>query len=208
MQTLEFDIRLEAKDYLRFILLHRRRAFGWAFRPTVLFFGALFVIYLVYVLCCWVLPLFGMGGRLPPLEPSFFLPLGAPVLVVLAYGLSYLSIRSQIRRNPKLTEPIHYSVGPQGLDLSARTWTAHHDWSNILRVAEPKRYFFLYILEAQALVVPKRCLTSELEASLRELLAERVHAQPESRLSASLRILSICAIVGTVVLLLWTLLKP
>lgn len=95
------------------------------------------------------------------------------LLACLVFGLPYLTIRRQVRQNPKVLGPTDYVFSEKGVEMTGRFGRSEVQWGAFIAVRETKRFFLLHTLPRQAYLVPKRCFSSNAEAvEFRNLLKQ------------------------------------
>lgn len=106
---------------------------------------------------------FGVGGLI--LAPIFYL-LGDSVTAII-FGLAALmyvvitpldffsKAKRQIRSNPVFKNKMTFIISTENLQSIMYTGSSHIVWSEVVKVVEVNDYFFVYVKEKHALVIPK-----------------------------------------------------
>ena len=109
----------------------------------------------------------------------------AVIAVLGAFLLPELSARRFIKKDQSfIGHTMRYVFNDNGinvLDEQAGT-TALHAWNNIMNMYETAEYFFMFLGKQSALLIPKRCLSAEDLADVREMLTFQLGDRYENRL--------------------------
>ena len=126
------------------------------------YFGILRLLWPLFLLGVPIVPLnvlfFFLGGDWTPIARNF-LPYSCLVLFWLLIPL--VSARWQLSKRPYLREEMRYGFDPEGVRLTAPSFSTFMKWSTIRAVRETKCAFLLYSAPNMAQVVPKTFFTSE-----------------------------------------------
>jgi hypothetical protein len=96
----------------------------------------------------------------PPLAGILGL-LGIAIFVlVIRYGVPFLSARAFVKKNPDKLGPVKHSIGPDGASYESSHGDGKTKWTAYLRIRETPRFFLLYTQSNFAQILPKRCFDS------------------------------------------------
>jgi len=163
--TVEIDVLLELRDYLRANYWFMFRRFKWLL--LLLFFGAI------------VYPLLLVSKIALQDEVNnywgYFIPW---VLLALMFGGTYFTTKKQMASNRALNERIHYIFSESGLATNASTFSGQTAWANVYETHETKTNFLIFISKTMMYIIPKRCFDSaEQIASFKRLLRSQLDAK-------------------------------
>jgi len=163
--TIELDILLEFRDYLR-------ANYWFLFRKFRLLF-------LIIVIGCVGYPLLILTGR-SSISPNdnywgFLIPVGLLALLIVG---TYFGAKRQMASNKALNERIHYTFSDNGIDTRALSSSGHTAWENLYVVHETKTNFLLFISKNMMYTIPKRCFNDANDInSFRHLLRSRLSSK-------------------------------
>jgi hypothetical protein len=130
------------------------------------FFALFGIAYLIVMAAAGSLDIFAV------LFGVFFIGLTPPLTV--------LNLWLQRRRNPSARGTQVYEIDGDGFTVSAEAFQLKIEWKGILKVAETKRFFLLFVSKRWAYFIPKRVLSSaEQLTELRRLIYFR--KSPENK---------------------------
>ena len=113
-----------------------------------------------------------------------FITIVAVLAVLVTFLLPEYSARRFVRTDKKfIGHTFRYVFNDNGvniLDAEAGT-TALHAWAAILNMYETAGYFFLFLSRQNAVLIPKRCLSAEDLADVREMLRCNLESRYEVR---------------------------
>jgi len=100
-------------------------------------------------------------------------PLAATLAAVAALALFFVVLASFARvGRRRLNDPrgtflrgFRLTAGEDGVKLVSENFEAQYRWPGILKMQETANHAFLYTDGAQAIIVPKRCFASDVEAA-------------------------------------------
>lgn len=101
----------------------------------------------------------------------------AVAAVVVSYILPELAARRAIRKDTSVIgHNFRYVFNEEGLNLLDVTTNFANllTWESLMNVYETKEYIFVFLSKQQAIVIPKRCLSTEDMNDFRELLKFKV----------------------------------
>ena len=99
--------------------------------------------------------------------------IGIAALVGGAYLLSRYRLKKIYREQASLAEPINVTIDDQQLSYSWARGSFILPWANVRRGRETKNFFILWESSAFARMLPKRVLSAEETATIRENIAAR-----------------------------------
>jgi len=89
---------------------------------------------------------------------------GLAIFVLLVtYGVPFLSARSFVKKNADKLGPATHSIGPDGTSNESSHGESKAKWTAYLRIRETPKFFLLYTQSNFALILPKRCFESPTE---------------------------------------------
>ncbi len=104
-------------------------------------------------------------------ELDIFTVLAGAFFIGLTPPLTVLNVWLQRRRNPSARGLQVYEIDDDGITASAGAFRLKIEWIGILKVAETKRFFLLFVSKRWAYFIPKRALSStEQLTELRRLI--------------------------------------
>lgn len=167
-ETIDVDVLLELKDYLR-------ANYWFLFRRFRLLIIMLFFVAFVY-------PLLYFSGAMgePSSNPNesnwgFLVPIA--VLLILFASVFFGSRRS-LASNKMLHEKIRYSFSEGGVQAVALSSSGSQKWETVREAIETRHNFLLFIADRLMYVLPKRCFNDENQiSSFKELLRHRLGAR-------------------------------
>jgi hypothetical protein len=107
-----------------------------------------------------------------------------PLMVAVAYVLSFFSAQTLVRNNPHALGPVTYHFSETGYRYTAPNGSGDVLWTAFPKVYETREDFLLFFVKHLATVVPKRCFPDE--SSIREFKALlESHYKGELRLRRS-----------------------
>jgi hypothetical protein len=165
MTTIELDVLLEFRDYLR-------ANYWFLFRRFKLLF-------LILVIGCVAYPLLVLTGRSSG-NPNdnywgFLIPVG---LLVFVMAGTYFGAKRQMASNKALSERIHYTFSEKGIDTSASSSSGHTSWENLYVAHETKTNFLLFISKNMMYTIPKRCFNDADDiVSFKDLLRSQLSSK-------------------------------
>ena len=110
----------------------------------------------------------------------------AIIVVIVSYILPEFSARRAIQKDTAVVgQTFRYVFNEEGLNLLDVTTNSANllPWASLLNVYETKEYVFVFLSKQQALIVPKRCLSTEDMDDFRELLKFKVGKSFEQRVA-------------------------
>jgi len=144
MNTIELDVLLEFRDFLR--------ATYWFFFRRFKFVLILFVIVLV------VYPLLLFSGQISTSANDNYWGLLIPAGILFFLLINpYFSARRQMTSNKCLNQRLHYVFDETGIDATAPLSSGHTSWANIHKAYETSSNFLLFISKNMMYTIPKRC---------------------------------------------------
>jgi len=93
-------------------------------------------------------------------------------LIFLPFSI-FLRTKRMFESDKFLSEPQHYSVEADGLEVTSASSKTILAWDKIFSVRESKNYIFMYLARTKALIIPKKNIGEELDFFIRILL-ERI----------------------------------
>ena len=84
-----------------------------------------------------------------------------PVMIMVAYALSYLTAGTLIRNNPNSKGPTTYQFSESGYSFSGPHSKGDVLWSALLKIQETRDMFLFYPQTNLAYVIPKNCFDSQ-----------------------------------------------
>jgi len=92
-------------------------------------------------------------------------------LFVLLFSLLFIfvplfykyNVKKQFRTNPFLKSKIHYTINNEGITQSSDQFKTKYLWNQFHLVGETNTFFYLYITNNQALLIPKITLNQEID---------------------------------------------
>lgn len=84
-----------------------------------------------------------------------------PVMILIAYALSFLSAQTLIRSNPNLQNSTTFQFSERGYSYSGTHSQGNSLWSALLKIHETRDAFLLYPQPYLAYVIPKHCFPSQ-----------------------------------------------
>lgn len=167
--TLEYSIDQPEQVRASRIMYHRR----WSVR----------VVYGIFVL--FILVAAVLGGRSyaagqERLSAGFVLVIVMAVVGITGmYWSPYWQIRSLRRKNRGAAGPHTYKLHDGGVGMESPGATSTVEWANVNEVFESVEFFFLYMSEGWATLLPKRAIPTEdlprLRTALRTWVGDRAH---------------------------------
>lgn len=71
--------------------------------------------------------------------------------------ISYFTrAKRQFKTNPIFKNEMIYEIKKEGIDITQLTLSHQLEWKDILKIVENTKYFFIYVNEVQAFILPKR----------------------------------------------------
>ena len=165
MNTIELDVQLELRDFLR-------TTYWFSFRRTKSIFILLLIALVVY-------PLLVYAGRIPtnPTDSNwgFLVP---PVVLLFLLINPYLGARRQMKSNKCLNQRLHYIFNEAGIQTTAPSSSGQTSWANIYKAYETRSNFLLFISKNMMYTIPKRCFvdSSQME-QFRQLLKSQLKSK-------------------------------
>jgi hypothetical protein len=92
-----------------------------------------------------------------------------PLMVVVAYALSFFSAKMLVRNKPHALGPVAYHFSATGYTYTAPNRSGEVFWTAFPKIHETRENFLLFFVKHLATVVPKRCFSDE--SSIREFKA-------------------------------------
>jgi hypothetical protein len=84
-----------------------------------------------------------------------------PLMIAVAYVLSFFSARTLVRNNPHALGPVTYQFSERGYAYSAPNGKGETFWTAFPRIHETRENFLFFFVKHLATVVPKRCFLGE-----------------------------------------------
>jgi hypothetical protein len=98
------------------------------------------------------------------------------------FGVPYILMRVQARKNPKILGPATYSFSEEAVVVTGEFGRSEVFWTAFVKIRETKEFFLLYILSRRAYALPKRCFSSKVDiAEFRELLQQTYRGRLDLR---------------------------
>ena len=148
---LEFNVRLELKDYIRLNIFHGRK------NVIIMLFLGWFAVTMMSI------------GR--PLNIKIFCYIYFTILYLLFHFI-YLKYNSKkIYESDKLIQQeMHYIVSENEITQETENSKNKILTSDILKVCEDKYSIYIYISKIRILLIPKRCISLNEQEKLKNLL--------------------------------------
>lgn len=164
-QTIEIDVHLELRDYLR-------ANYWFLFRKFKLFVFLLFFVGAIY-------PIIYLSGLLAESSETdkqsfwgFLIPWA--ILLFLVAG-TYLGSKKSLSSNRSLHETIHYTFSLAGIQSDAQSSSGRQSWQNVREAFEPKSNFLVFLADRLMYVIPKRCFQDSAQmAAFKTLLSDQL----------------------------------
>jgi hypothetical protein len=164
---LDLRVRLTVSD------LYQLRApiKSTALRVVVWLFGSVFVLVMMVLTIMATTHNPRAWSTLINLLPLFAL---AMAVLFLAFALPFLSAKEDIK-NPNLNGESLYSFTGEGVQGNGRNVRTSFTWQALTQARETKNAFLLYPSNDIAIILPKRCFSSQDDiATLRSLISEHI----------------------------------
>lgn len=145
--TIEIDVQLELRDYLRANYWFMFHQFKWPI--FLLFFGA--VVYPLLILTSIV------TMHETDKAWGFLIPWA---LLALWFAGTYFNTKKQLATNKPLKEKVHYTFSADGLETNAESFSSQTAWSNFYEAYETKSNFLIFVSKNMMYIVPKRSFVS------------------------------------------------
>ena len=154
-RTIEIDVLLELRDYLR-------ANYWFLFRKFKLLIFLLLFVGAIYP----VSYLSGFLGKSPEQDNQSYWGFLIPwvILLFLVFG-TYLGSRKSLASNRSLQEPIHYTFSVAGIQADAQSSSGRLSWQNVREAFETKNNFLLFLADRLMYVIPKRCFQDSAQRS-------------------------------------------
>lgn len=162
--------KLEWTDYLQAHHLNMD-GWGWARRMIVILLGVLLI-------GVGILIFVGVRyGDVPGMFVSVWPALVVLIVAGLYYGLWYqLWLPRQVRKifnqHKEMPLPFEHEITATALRSSNQYGYSERPWGNFHKWKENKTLFMIYTSDVQFVLIPKRFMTAEQTATLRERLVE------------------------------------
>jgi YcxB-like protein len=82
-----------------------------------------------------------------------------PLMMAVAYVLSFFTAHTLVRNNPHALGPITYQFSEKGYTYSAPNGNGETLWTAFLKIHETRESFLFFFMKHLATVVPKRCFS-------------------------------------------------
>ena len=84
-----------------------------------------------------------------------------PLMIAVAYALSFFTAHTLVRNNPHALGPVTYQFSESGYAYSAPNGKGETLWTAFPRIHETRENFLFFFVKHLATVVPKRCFLGE-----------------------------------------------
>ena len=164
-RTIEIDVLLELRDYLR-------ANYWFLFRKFKLLIVLLLFVGAIYP----ILYFSGLLGKSSEADNQsnwgFLIPWA--ILLFLVAG-TYLGSKKSLASNRSLQETIHYTFSLAGIQSDAQSSSGHQSWQNVREAFETKSNFLLFLADRLMYVIPKRCFLAPAQAvAFKSLLRDQL----------------------------------
>src|SRR5512147_1724742 len=146
--VVEIQLDLTPQDYVQFNFAHH---FGRREQKARILVNSLLALLVLafasaerWPAICFVVPLLLLGYL------SVFLP-----------AVCYTASKKGYATNKSLQQPLRFIVSAAGVSVDGPSLSEKEQWSLYWEARETKRAFYLYLANAMAQIIPKRCFTSE-----------------------------------------------
>ena len=156
--SLEFDIKLEAKDMFRFNMYQTYSGFSGI--SSIVFAIAIFVL-AVYTY-----------GEVPVANTVMYIGIGILLLVYLPVNL-WLRAKQTLKASPVLSNTLHYVVDADGFTVTQGEANGVLAWKQIYKMVATKHLVLVYSNRINAYVIPRKQL-GELYVPLAKLAREKL----------------------------------
>lgn len=161
--------RLGPDEYVEAHLLRNRIFQPQLFSRMVVFFGAVAILFAVYLFMSgdW-----SGGARIGLL---------GGVVIMMRFRLVPALIRRNLRRDPVLNEELTVELADQGTLISSPSSRAESTWAAYVGFAETPGLFVLFRSPLVAEIIPKRALTAGDLPTVGNLLRQKLRLMTEPR---------------------------
>lgn len=166
MKEVKITCKTTYSDYLQMNLYHGRK-------NRIMLLAFYLVIYLGVIV-------YQTGSILSITQP-LVLTVGV-ILLGLLYALTRISLWWRSKRIFTSDKLLHqdqlYRFSTDGIYYTTTSGTGNIGWSDIYKVVETPKYFYIYVGKLRSLVIPKASMTSPSDITdLRELIVSRVDSK-------------------------------
>src|SRR6218665_3467647 len=170
MEDIKISFKLDFSDFLDFQFSHFRRNLLNKFLPV-----GLIIILLPFA------AIFLLNGNIGwPVLAIYIKPAAIlfSVLVLMLLAI-WFSAKKAFSNDRGIQAESEYVFNASGLFRSSDSSNARLFWSYLYKVAESKKTLFIYFAPAKAYIIPKRHLTKEQLALIRNFLHKGLSAKPK-----------------------------
>src|SRR5262249_55265066 len=164
MSEIEVAFRLSRAELVAAAraMVHRR----WVTKLVYVFFS----IYLVFILAVQI----GLTNRGKPLPTSTFVFAAGTALVVLVltYFWPAITVQAAFRNHPTAFEHQTWRFTPDGLHMAAANYSSTLKWSAFRRLVEDSAFFYFYMSDVVAVILPKRAVSETVQGQLRAAVVQ------------------------------------
>lgn len=96
-----------------------------------------------------------------------------PLMIAVAYFLSFLNAYSLVRNNPHALGPVTYQFSNNGYTYAAPNGSGETLWTAFPKIHETRENFLFFFVKHLATVLPKRCFSDEVAVHEFRKLLER-----------------------------------
>jgi hypothetical protein len=126
-----------------------------------------------YIVGLLVLHLWLSSRGRPVPQRTLFGAMGSGALVlVLTYWWPWLTVQHSLRRHSTAFQPQVWRINDTGLEMSGPGHSSELRWSAVRRVVEDQHFFYFYVSDAMALILPRRVLDAHAVAAFHHDIRE------------------------------------
>jgi hypothetical protein len=153
------EFSLSRRDYVRAgRAMQNRRWVTW------LVYGFFtFYIVAIFILDLWL----SSRGRPIPLKTLVGAIGGAALILGLTYGWPALTVQHGFHHHSIAFKPQVWTLSEAGIKMSGPGHSTELAWSAVRRLTDDGHFFYFYLSDTTAVILPKRCLDPGAEATLR-----------------------------------------